>query len=61
LPDREAINDIFIAMTIAAGVNAPIVNPGTSRKAILISDLLLGRDEFGMNYVQYYREHVKEA
>lgn len=61
LPDREAINDIFLAMVIAAGVNAPIVNPSTSRKAILISDLLLGRDEFGITYVRYYRQQVKEA
>jgi 5-methyltetrahydrofolate--homocysteine methyltransferase len=56
LPDREAINDIFLAMVISAGVNAPIVNPGTSRKAILISDLLLGRDEFGITYVRYFRQ-----
>jgi 5-methyltetrahydrofolate--homocysteine methyltransferase len=56
LPDREAINDIFLAMCIAAGVNAPIVNPSQSRKSILISDLLLGHDEFGMNYIMFYRE-----
>jgi len=60
LPDREAINDIFIAMAIAAGVNAPIVNPSQSRKAILIADLLLGRDEFGMNYVTYYRQMAQK-
>ncbi|MHB9034459.1 MAG: dihydropteroate synthase, partial [Anaerolineae bacterium] len=59
LPDREAINDIFLAMTIAAGVNAPIVNPGTSRRAILISDLLLNHDEFGINYVTYFRSQNK--
>jgi 5-methyltetrahydrofolate--homocysteine methyltransferase len=56
LPDREAINNAFLAMTIAAGVNAPIVNPSHSRGIILISDLLLGRDDFAMNYVTYYRE-----
>ncbi|MCE5257454.1 MAG: dihydropteroate synthase [Chloroflexi bacterium] len=61
LPDREAINDIFLAMTITAGVNAPIVNPGSSHKAILISDLLLGHDEFGMNYVTYFRSQNKGA
>lgn len=61
LPDREAINSIFLAMTIAAGVNAPIVNPSTSRGAILASDLLLGRDEFGMAYVCYCREQAKKA
>ena len=61
LPDREAINDIFLAMALAAGVNAPIANPATSRRAILIADLILGMDEFGMNYVTYHRQHSKEA
>jgi len=61
LPDREAINDAFLAMTLAAGVNAPIVNPTSSRKAILISDLLLGRDEFGMAYMTYFRAQAKKA
>jgi 5-methyltetrahydrofolate--homocysteine methyltransferase len=61
LPDREAINDIYLAMAVAAGVNAPIVNPTSSRKAILISDLLLGRDEYGMTYMGYYRAQAKKA
>ncbi len=61
LPDREAINDVFLSMTIAAGVNAPIVNPSISRKAILISDLLLGHDEFGMTYMTYYRQQTRKA
>lgn len=55
LPDRESINEIFLSMALLAGVNAPIVNPRCSRKGILISDLLLGRDEFGMAYVTYWR------
>ena len=57
LPDREAINNTFLAMAITAGVNAPIVNPELSCKAILITDLLLGRDEFAMTYVRYHRKH----
>jgi 5-methyltetrahydrofolate--homocysteine methyltransferase len=57
LPDREAINEAFLAMAIAAGVNAPIVNPESSQRIILISDLLLGHDEYAMNYMRYYREH----
>ena len=61
LPDRQAINSAFLAMAIAAGVNAPIVNPAHSQGIILISDLLLGRDDFGMNYVTYYRQHRKES
>jgi len=58
LPDREAINNTFLAMALMAGVNAPIVNPGPSRKTILISDLLLGRDEYAMRYVGYHRSQT---
>lgn len=61
LPDRVAINEVFLAMVIAAGVNAPIVNPRDARKVVTISNLLLGHDEFGMNYVMYYREQAAKA
>jgi 5-methyltetrahydrofolate--homocysteine methyltransferase len=61
LPDRETINSTFLAMALAAGVNAPIVSPGPARKVVVTSDLLLGRDEFGMNYVTYFREQSKKA
>ncbi|MBM3190694.1 MAG: pterin-binding protein [Chloroflexi bacterium] len=61
LPDRPAINDVFLAMAIAAGVNAPIVNPSDARKVVTISNLLMGHDDFGMNYVTYYREQTRKA
>ncbi len=61
LPDRETINDIFLAMALTAGVNAPIVNPAQSRRAILISDLLMGRDEFGMRFVTFHRAQSKKS
>ena len=57
LPDRETVNSAFLAMAIAAGVNAPIVNPTQAKRTALIADLLMGRDEFAMNYVLYFREH----
>jgi len=59
LPDRETINSMFLAMALAAGVNAPIVNPSSARKTVVACDLLLGRDEFGMNYVRYCRQERK--
>ncbi len=55
LPDRDAINSTFIALAMMGGVNAPIVHPARARQAILITDLLLGRDDFAMRYVSYYR------
>ena len=57
LPDRRALNGAFLAMVIAAGVNCPIVDPTVQEvaKAILAADLLLGKDEYGMNYIRAYR------
>lgn len=61
LPDRETINSMFLAMALAAGVNAPIVNPSSARKTVMACDLLLGRDEFGMNYVRYCRQQAQKG
>ncbi len=57
LPERKTINAAYLAMVLAAGVNCPIVDPTVPEiaKAILASDLLLGKDEYGMSYLRAYR------
>jgi 5-methyltetrahydrofolate--homocysteine methyltransferase len=59
LPDREVINRVALGMVIRAGVNAPIVNAAEVKQSILAADLLLGRDQYAMNYIKHYREHKK--
>ncbi len=59
LPDREVLNWAFLAMAIREGVNAPIVNAGRVRQAVLAVDVLLGRDEFAMRYIKDYRKRRK--
>jgi len=59
LPEREAINEVFLSMAMLNGVNAPIVNPSPARRGILISDLILGRDEYAMRYVAFIRGQRK--
>lgn len=56
LPDRPAINDLFLAMAIGQGLTCAITDPAHTRRAILISDLLLGRDEFAMRYISFFRQ-----
>lgn len=56
LPDRGAINDLFLAMAICQGLTCAITNPARTRRAILISDLLMGRDEFSMRYINFFRQ-----
>jgi 5-methyltetrahydrofolate--homocysteine methyltransferase len=60
LPDREVINRVALGMVVRAGVNAPIVNAAEVKQSILAADLLLGRDQYAMNYIKYYRQHKKE-
>ena len=56
LPDRDVINRVALGMVIRAGVNAPIVDAAQVKQSILAADLLLGRDQYAMNYIKYYRQ-----
>jgi 5-methyltetrahydrofolate--homocysteine methyltransferase len=57
LPSRSTINAAFMAMSIAAGLTCPITNPLSIdvREAILASDLILGHDEWAMNWIACFR------
>ena len=55
LPDRQAINQVFLAMALTAGVTCPIADPAVAHRTILIADLLLGRDAYAARYLADYR------
>jgi 5-methyltetrahydrofolate--homocysteine methyltransferase len=57
MPDRDAVDAAFLTMAIAAGMNAAIANPlhRSLRKAVLASNLLLGRDEMGAGWIRDHR------
>lgn len=61
LPDRDLLNNYFVALAIAAGVNCPIVDPSKVRGAVIVADLLTGRDEYAQNYIAHYRANHPEA
>ena len=63
MPDRAQINATFIAMSILAGLTCPITNPLEEEVnlAIQAADLVMGRDDFGMNWIKAYRTRLKEA
>jgi len=62
MPDRKYINATFIAMAIHAGLTCPITNPLEPEVSIAIkaADLSMGRDEYGMAWIQAYRGRQKE-
>ncbi|MBS3751578.1 MAG: dihydropteroate synthase [Anaerolineales bacterium] len=62
MPDREHIDSTFIAMAILAGMTCPITNPlhEEVNLAVQAADLVMGRDEYGMNWIKSYRARQKE-
>ncbi len=53
LPERSSINAIFLAMAVLNGLTCPIADPTVWEmgRAVLLADLILGKDEFCMNYL----------
>ena len=60
LPDRGLINTTFLAIAIAAGVNCPIVDAAKVLLVIRATDLILGRDQYSMRYIEVYRQRQKQ-
>ena len=70
LPSRRLINDTFIRLAIDAGVDSGILNPIESNwsrvmglnmesdRVKIAMDMLLGRDEFCMNFIGSFREGI---
>jgi 5-methyltetrahydrofolate--homocysteine methyltransferase len=68
LPERRLLNDVFIDLAAAAGIDSGIIDPvasdldrvfGADRETEpyrLAADLLLGRDAFGGEYVAAFRD-----
>ena len=59
LPDRDLLNNSFVAMTIAAGVTCLIVDVVKVRPTVLATDLILGRDKHARRYIEAYRQRQK--
>jgi len=57
LPERGLINRSFLAMAIAAGLSCAIVDPldVEMRKTIAACDLLMGKDEYAMRFLERSR------
>ena len=56
LPDRNLLNNAFVAIAVAAGVTCLIVDVAKIRPAVVAADLILGRDKHARRYVEAYRQ-----
>jgi len=60
LPDRELLNNAFVAMAIAAGLTCLITDTAKVRPTVMASDLILGRDKHARRYIEAYRQRPKQ-
>jgi 5-methyltetrahydrofolate--homocysteine methyltransferase len=55
LPGRETLNAAFMAMAIMNGLTCPIANPEKITAFVRGSDLVLGRDDYAVRFVDYFQ------
>jgi 5-methyltetrahydrofolate--homocysteine methyltransferase len=57
LPDREALNSSFMTLAIFNGLTCPIANPEKITATVLATDLILGKDDYAMRFVEHFQSH----
>lgn len=60
LPDRDLLNNAFVAMAIAAGITCLITDAARVRPTAVAADLVLGRDRHARRYIEAYRQRQKK-
>ena len=55
LPDRESLNAAFISVAINYGLTCPIANPEKITSLVRATDLILGRDDFAVRFVECFQ------
>jgi len=60
LPDRELLNNAFVAMAIAVGITCLITDAAKVRPTVMGADLILGRDKHAQRYVGAYRQRQEQ-
>ena len=55
LPDRESLNAAFMSLSIINGLTCPIANPEKITAAVRATDLILGRDDYAVRFVEYFQ------
>ena len=55
LPNRENINNAFMAMSIMYGLTCPIANPEKITGLVRAADLVLARDDYAIRFIEHYQ------
>jgi 5-methyltetrahydrofolate--homocysteine methyltransferase len=52
LPNREVLNSAYMALSIMNGLTCPIANPEKIATTVRATDLVLGRDDYAIRFVE---------
>jgi 5-methyltetrahydrofolate--homocysteine methyltransferase len=55
LPDREALNSAFMTLSVINGLTCPIANPEKITAAVRATDLIRGRDDYAVRFVEHFQ------
>lgn len=55
LPNREVLNSAFMTLAILNGLTCPIANPEKITAAVRATDLILGRDNYAVRFVEHFQ------
>jgi 5-methyltetrahydrofolate--homocysteine methyltransferase len=55
LPNREVLNAAYMSLAILNGLTCPIANPEKITAAVRATDLILGRDDYAVRYVENFQ------
>ena len=55
LPNRDVLNSAFMSLSILNGLTCPIANPEKIAATVRASDLILGRDDFAMRFIESFQ------
>jgi len=55
LPNREVLNSAFMTLSILNGLTCPIANPEKIAAAVRATDLILGRDDYAVRFVENFQ------
>jgi len=60
LPNRDALNSAHMVLSIWNGLTCPITNPNKITALIRAADLIRGRDDFAIRFVEYFQNRENQ-
>jgi 5-methyltetrahydrofolate--homocysteine methyltransferase len=55
LPNREVLNSAYMTLSIFNGLTCPIANPEKITATVRATDLILGRDDYAVRFVEHFQ------